>query len=141
MTGNIEGNVVVPYGASCTLGGPYGGANVSGNVQVSQHASLIIQARQYPSTIAGDVEADHCASALLEGAVTVGGNVEITQCLGESGFAGPGIKIGGDFECQNNSGACDATLGEVGGNVRIQQQHFNVTRQCQPHRDPWESPV
>ena len=41
------------------------------------------------------------------------------QCLKESGFDGPGIKIGGNFQCQNNSGACDATIGMVGGNVQI----------------------
>lgn len=55
------------------------------------------------------------------GAVTVGGNVEITQCTQPSGFAGPGVKIGGNFQCQNNTGAgaCQATLGDVGGDVQI----------------------
>jgi hypothetical protein len=34
--------------------------------------------------------------ALLEGAVTVGGNVQIGGCLKESGFNGPSIKISGN---------------------------------------------
>ena len=37
----------------------------------------------------------------------------------KSGFDGPGVKINGNFACQNNSGACDATLGEVGGSLLI----------------------
>jgi hypothetical protein len=89
-------------------------------VQVQQGGSLIIQARQYPSTITGNVQANQCNFALLEGAVTVGGNVQIGQCLKDSGFDGPGIKISGNFQCQNNSGACDATIGVVGGNIQIQ---------------------
>jgi len=89
-------------------------------VKVRQGGSLIVEARQYPSTITGNVQANQCNFALLEGAVTVGGNVQIRQCRNESGFDGPGIKISGNFHCQNNSGACDATIGVVGGNVQIQ---------------------
>lgn len=121
MTGVIKGNVVVPDGASCTLGSAYTGADVSGNVSVGHNASLLVAARQYPSTIAGNVQANQCTSALLDGAVTVGGNVEIAQCTQPSGFAGPGVKISGNFECHNNSGAgaCQATLGQVSGNLHI----------------------
>jgi len=119
LTGVINGNVIVPHGASCTLGNPYLGAKVSGNVTVLQNASLTIEARQYPSTITGNVQATNCAFALLEGAVTVGGDVEIHQCKGESGFDGPGIKIGGNFKCHNNSAACDANLGEISGDLQI----------------------
>lgn len=119
LTGVVDGNVTVPDGASCTLGSAYTGADVRGNVTVGRNASLLVAARQYPSTIAGNVSATQCTSALLDGAVTVSGNVEITQCTQPSGFAGPGIKIGGNFECQKNTGACQATLGQVGGNLNI----------------------
>lgn len=46
-------------------------------------------------------------------------NVEIAGCQSESGFNGPGVRINGNFECHNNSGACDATLGQVGGDLAV----------------------
>ena len=94
MTGLIRGNLVVTKGASCTLGSRFGGANVTGNVVVGQGATLVVQARQYPTRIAGNVTAQRCASARLEGAVSVGGSVEIANCSGQSGFNGPGAKVG-----------------------------------------------
>ena len=115
MTGTIAGNLTVPAGASCTL---YQ-ASVGGNVRVLQNASLTVDGLEEWSSIAGNVQANQCASTLLEGSVTVGGNVQIQQCAGTSGFAGPGIKIRGNFQCQDNSGVCEATLGEVGGNAQI----------------------
>src|SRR6516162_547449 len=115
LTGTIDGNVVVPDGASCTLSD----ATVAGDVQVLQNASLTVDAIQQPTTIDGNVHADHCVFALLEGGVTVTGNVRIAQCAQQSGFVGPGIKIGGDFECTNNPGACEAELGDVHGNLQI----------------------
>ncbi|HEY2530799.1 MAG TPA: tannase/feruloyl esterase family alpha/beta hydrolase [Xanthobacteraceae bacterium] len=115
LTGTIDGNVVVPDGASCTLSD----ATVAGNVQVLQNASLTADATQQPTTIDGNVHADHCGFAVLEGGVTVTGNVRIEQCVEQSGFVGPGIKIGGNFECTNNPGACEADLGDVHGNLQI----------------------
>jgi hypothetical protein len=116
LTGTIAGNLVVPAGGSCTL---YQ-ANVSGNVRVSQNASLTVNGLEEWSSIGGNVIANACASTLLEGTVTVGGNVQIQNCTGTSGFAGPGIKINGNFQCQDNSGACEAALGEVRGNAQVQ---------------------
>jgi hypothetical protein len=114
LTGKIDGNVVVPNGASCTLSD----ITVTGNVQVSQNASLTVDATQQPATIGGNVQATNCAFALLEGGVTVDGNVQIHQCAQQSGFVGPGVKIGGNFEC--NAGACEADLGDVQGNLHVQ---------------------
>jgi hypothetical protein len=111
----LNGNVAVPNNASCTLTF----VNVTGNVKVSQGASLVVGAYNEPSTIGGNIEADHCNSVLLEGNVTVNGNLEVHQCTGLSSFQGPGIKIGGDFECHNNSGPCKAWLGAVDGDVQI----------------------
>ena len=115
MTGAIAGDIVVAAGGSCTL---YQ-ANVSGNVQVLQNASLTVDGLEEWSSIGGNVQAVGCASARLEGSVTVGGNVQIENCTGTSGFTGPGIKIHGSFQCLNNHGACEATLGEVDGNMQI----------------------
>ena len=49
LTGTIDGNVVVPDGASCTLSD----ATVAGNVQVLQNGSLTVDATQQPTTIDG----------------------------------------------------------------------------------------
>ena len=106
LTGTINGNVVVPDGASCTLSD----ATVAGNVHVLQNASLTVDATQQPTTIDGNVHADHCAFALLQGGVTVTGNVRIGQCAQQSGFVGPGVKIGGNFACTHNRGPAKPTL-------------------------------
>ena len=116
LNGSIKGNIVVPNGASCTLSD----ATVAGSVQVQQSANLTVDATQQPTTIGGNVVATNCAFALLEGGVTVGGNVQIQGCAGQSGFVGPGVKIGGGFQCINNAGGCEADLGDVHGNVHIQ---------------------
>jgi hypothetical protein len=105
----IDGNVVVPDGASCTVSD----ATVAGDVRVLQNASLTVDATQQPTTIGGNVHADHCAFALLEGGVTVTGNVRIGQCAEQSGFVGPGIKIGGNFECTNNPGGAPVEISMV----------------------------
>lgn len=112
MTGTF-GNVTVPNGASCTLSD----AIVGGNIQVGTNATLSVGAT---STITGNVQANQCGSVLLSGAVVIVGNVQIQQCAARSGYVGPGIQIEGNFECQNNSGACVADNGAVGGNVQIQ---------------------
>ena len=93
LSGIIDGNVVVPQGASCTMSD----VTVRGNVRILENASLTVDATQQPTTIDGNVQANHCASALFEGGVTVTGSVQIQQCAQHSGFVGPGIKIGGDF--------------------------------------------
>lgn len=95
-------------------------------MQVSQNASLTVDGLEEWTSIAGNIQATQCGSTVLEGSVTVGGNVVIQQCSGSSGFAGPGIKIRGNFICQNNQGPCRASLGEVGGNALVQNNSANV---------------
>jgi feruloyl esterase len=119
LSGSITGDVVVPNGASCTLSN----ATVTGDVQVRQNASLTIDATEQPTTIGGNLEAIGCASALLEGGVTVTGNVQIERCSQQSGFIGPGVKIGGNFQCVSNAGACEAELGAVQGSVQLQRNN------------------
>src|SRR5437660_6885705 len=63
LTGNINGNIVVPAGAACTLSD----TTVTGNVQVLANASLTVDAMQQPATITGSVQATNCAFVLLEG--------------------------------------------------------------------------
>jgi hypothetical protein len=128
MTGTIAGDLVVASGGSCTL---YQ-ANVSGNVQVLQNASLTVDGLEEWSSIGGNIQAVGCASARLEGSVTVGGSVQIENCTGARGFAGPGIKIYGSFQCLNSHGACEATLGPSRRQHADPQQQFDNGRRCQP---------
>jgi Tannase and feruloyl esterase len=116
LSGTVNGNIVVPKGASCTLSN----ATVSGDVHVLQNASLTIDATEQPTTINGNVVANGCTSALLEGGVTVSDSVQIEQCSQQSGFIGPGVKIGANFQCINNPGGCEAELGTVQGSVQIE---------------------
>ena len=122
---NVNGNVTVPAGASCTLNF----VNVTGNVTTGAGSSLLITAYTEPSTIGGNVVAVGCVSAFLQGNVTVGGNVQIQNCsgtgTGPNGFQGPDVLIGGNFTCQSNlvllsqATPCVAWLGKVIGSVTI----------------------
>src|SRR5215469_8758872 len=108
---NINGNVTVPAGTSCTLSF----VNITGNVEVGQNATLVVSAYTEPSEIGGNIEANNCNSVLLQGNVTVGGNLNISSCSGtgtalKNGFQGPDALIHGNFECQSNAGPCLAWL-------------------------------
>jgi hypothetical protein len=118
---NINGNVTVPAGASCTLSF----VNITGNVGVGQNATLVVSAYTEPSEIAGNIVANNCQSVLLQGNVTVGGNLNISACNGtaSNGFQGPDVLIQGNFVCQTNAGPCSAWLGTVDGNVQIQSNN------------------
>jgi hypothetical protein len=107
----IDGNVTVPAGTSCTLSF----VNITGNVGVGQNATLVVSAYLEPSEIAGNIEANTCNSVLLQGNVTVGGNLNINACNGaaSNGFQGPDVLIQGNFVCQSNTGPCLAWLGTV----------------------------
>jgi hypothetical protein len=118
---NIDGNVTVPDGKSCTLSF----VNIAGNVAVGQNATLVVSAYLEPSEIGGNIEASNCNSVLLQGNVTVGGNLSINSCNGaaSNGFQGPDVLIQGNFECLSNAGPCLAWLGTVDGNVQIQSNN------------------
>jgi hypothetical protein len=118
---NIDGNVTVPAGTSCTLSF----VNITGNVGVGQNATLVVSAYTEPSEIGGNIEATNCNSVLLQGNVAVGGNLNINACNGttSNGFQGPDVRIQGNFECLSNAGPCLAWLGTVDGNVQIQSNN------------------
>ena len=135
---NIKGNVIVPDGANCTLTF----VNVTGNVQAGQGSTLLINGYTEPSTIGGNVQAEECYSVLLEGNVTVRGNLQIQQCNGNgpNGFQGPDIVIKGNFQCEGNSSnaaSCLAWLGKVDGNVQIPQNHGQGSPGRQPRDRRW----
>jgi tannase/feruloyl esterase len=115
---NIDGNITVPDGKSCTLSF----VSIQGNVRVGRGGTLVVSAYTEPSQIGGDVEAKNCKSVLLQGNVTVGGNLNIHSCSGttSNGFQGPDVLIHGNFECRSNAGPCLAWLGTVDEDVHIQ---------------------
>src|SRR4051812_43580139 len=67
LTGKIAGNLIVPAGGGCTL---YQ-ARVTGDVLVMRNATLLVDGREEWTSIGGSVTAAGCASALLDGSVTV----------------------------------------------------------------------
>lgn len=116
--GVVRGNLVVPTGASCRLNG----VTVEGNVSVGVSATLDVNTG---SKIGGNIEAERCNFVFLFGnPISVGGNLQIENCTGQSGYEvtsgpAPGITIGGNFACENNAEPCLVTGGKVGGNVRF----------------------
>ncbi len=114
---NIDGDVTVPNGKYCTLSF----VNIKGDVRVGRDATLIVSAYTEPSTIGGNIDGTNCNSVLLNGNVTVGGNLRIISCSGRTsnGFQGPDVVIDGNFECRSNAGPCLAWLGSIGGDVEI----------------------
>ena len=115
--GTINGNLVVPNGAACTLINE----TVTGNVTVGTGAALTVNKG---GTTGGNIRASHCSVVMLNnslGAVSVGGNVAIEFCTNPSGYGGPGaspITISGNFTCAN-SDSCVARGGSVGGNIQV----------------------
>jgi hypothetical protein len=89
-----------------------------GTCKFCQNASLTVDATQQPTTIEDNIQTNHCASALFEGEVTLTDSGQIQQRAQRSGSFGPGIKIGGNFQCVNNGGGCQAELGDVHASFR-----------------------
>ena len=133
----VKGNLVVPKNASCTLDT----VSITGDVLVGENAALTVQAYVEPSTIGGSVLADHCAFTLLEGTVTVGGDLQIQSCTAKSGFAGPGIKIRGNFLCQSNLGALRSMARQGRPGRPATEQQIDCGHRRQPEYDRWKSAV
>ncbi len=123
--GTINGNLVVPAGANCTLNN----VTVTGNVEVGKGASLSVEpVLGQMVTIGGTVQAARCNAVILNsrGVISVGGNVQIENCTGGIGIRGSGgggsggpVTISGNFQCTGNSGNCSAIGGSVRGNVLV----------------------
>jgi hypothetical protein len=118
-SGTINGNLIVPAGAECSLNG----TTVTGNVKVEKGAQLLV----FSGTIYGNVQGHQCKSVFLtaSGAISVGGNLQIQNCTGtgDNGYSNSGlsvtIEIDGNFQCQNNDGPCLAEGGTVLNNVQV----------------------
>jgi hypothetical protein len=122
----INGNLVVPDGASCSIAH----VSVTGNVLVGTGAILVVADNV---TISGNLQANQCKTVFIQplgGPVSVGGSVAIRSCtpqadqrLGYRAFPGsPPVTIGGNFLCQSNSHPCRAEGGfvsQITGNATI----------------------
>jgi hypothetical protein len=127
LSGAINGNVVVPEGATCSLHD----ATVTGNVLVGKGARLLMIAG--PVTIAGDLLGIQCDAVEihpeeLSSTVSIGGSVGLLFCTGQTGLIGyridplvGGLIIHGNFLCQFNSAPCDALRGSIGGNANVSE--------------------
>jgi hypothetical protein len=121
----INGNLVVPDGASCSLTN----ARVTGNVLVGTGATLNVPGGNV--TISGNLQANQCKNVFIRtigGPVSVGGNVAIQSCtppvnpgLGYNTNPGASLIIAGNFLCQSNSGPVGAVGGSIGGNANVSQ--------------------
>jgi len=86
LSGAINGNVVVPEGATCSLHD----ATVTGNVLVGKGARLLMIAG--PVTIAGDLLGIQCDAVEIHpepsSTVSIGGSVGLLFCTGQTGSSG-----------------------------------------------------
>jgi hypothetical protein len=129
----VDGNLIVPPGATCSLIG----VTVTGNVRVQTNAVLLFQYFGELTTIEGDlraeagaslsgtgievlgnVGADNCGGPNLE-EIHVGGNYYIRNCTGGNVVVVVRTQIGGNFDCSNNSVPCEFDDNTVKGNVQI----------------------
>jgi hypothetical protein len=126
----INGNLVVPANATCTLDN----VTVTGNVGVGTGALLNVSpASGQTVKINGNLTADQCNSVTLAGAevsvISIAGNVTIQNCTGGSvGYVGPGITIGGNFVCADDpQTTCSADNGVVHGNLTVENNTLQAS--------------
>jgi hypothetical protein len=127
--GIVDGNLVVPVGATCTLNG----VTVEGGVLVKSSAVLNVFSG---SKIAGSIEAAFCNRVVLLGnGITVAGNLHVTNCTQITEVEpSPAsiITISGNFICENNQNPCLIQAGTIiRGNVafinNVNSPLFHVT--------------
>jgi hypothetical protein len=132
----IQGDVVVPDGAYCSLGwvppyttaccnptppAGYGPVLVTGSVVVGKKSSLVVGLN---STVTGSIVARNCnfVELVSEGNEEVDGDVQIFSCTSDPAFLSTGTAsvVRGNLQCWNNTGACVMESGVIGGNVQLQ---------------------
>jgi hypothetical protein len=108
---SIDGDVVVPQGASCTLLG----TRVDGNVKVYRNATLAVRGAR----IGGNIQADNHRRVIVtkrDGRRTrVGGSIQLKQ-----GGGGKLIKVvvGSDIQLFSNDGRFKVRRNRVDGNLQ-----------------------
>jgi hypothetical protein len=115
----IDGDLVVPVGATCTLSS----VAVTGNVWVEAGAGLSVAA----GTIGGNIQAYQCSYVHLHAysPIFVAGNVLIEQCSGSSSDNNPlafgsfSVTIVGNLICDQNLMPCSPRYSSIRGNLQV----------------------
>ena len=123
----VNGNLVVPNGASCALHDLL----VTGDVVVGRAARL----RVYDGvTIRGNLRVDRCDFVSFEpsgatDAIAVGGNVEIAHCSETSGklFTPGRVTIIGNFACHDNPAPCFGVSLTIGGDAQVSHNQGGIS--------------
>lgn len=131
----VDGNVIVPDGAGCTLND----TTVIGNVLVGVGASLHADG----ATIDGDIQDDNNdAGNVTVTNSQVGGNVQLEQ---GTSVTVTGTDIGGDLQFEANSQELQADANSIGGNLQanhntgglaITDNTIDGNLQCQSNDPP-----
>jgi hypothetical protein len=114
----IDGGLIVPDGAACTLRH----VTVRGNLLAGRGSVLRIAD---DVAILGNVAVDRCAYVSFEpsptAGITIGGNVDIEHCREASGklFAAGEVDIAGSFVCHDNAAPCLAVSLTILGNALV----------------------
>ena len=116
---DVQGNLVVPDGALCTLRDTV----VKGDVLVGPDAGLRVSDGV---ALLGNLRTDRCDYVSLEplapaARIVVAGNIDIEECRESSGklFSGGRVIVGGNFVCRENAAPCYAVSLTVGGDLRV----------------------
>lgn len=105
---SIDGTVVVPSGATCTLSG----TRVDGDVKVQRGGTLITQSAR----IGGNVQSEGFRSVTVSGG-SVGGSIQLKE-------GGPisvrSVRVNGDIQLEKNRTSARVYSNVVGGNLQCQ---------------------
>ena len=104
----VDGTVVVPAGATCTLNG----TRVDGDVKVARGGTLIVR----NARIGGNIQSEGFRSVRVEGG-SVGGNVQLKE--GGAPTLG-GVRVDGDIQLEKNRARAVVRSNVVGGNLQCQ---------------------
>lgn len=108
--GHVDGNVIIPAGATCTLSG----VTVEGNVQSQGHASVTVRG----STIGGNIQLEQGGAVNLNGNV-VDGDIQLFS--NRSGAKDvTNNRVDGNLQCKSNTPAPTGSGNVVQGNAEDQ---------------------
>lgn len=104
----IDGTVVVPSGATCTLSG----TRVDGDVKVERGGTLTVQSAR----IDGNIQSEGFRSVTVSGG-SVGGSIQLKE-------GGPisirNVRVNGDIQLEKNRAGAQVFTNVVGGNLQCQ---------------------
>lgn len=136
---SVDGDVIVPQGASCTLNGTKvdgnvqvkanatliaNGVRVDGNIQAENHKRLVVQPRAgVRSYIDGNIQAKQGGGGVLRNS-TVDGDIQLFSNRKNTRFEVRGNRIDGNLQCKSNNPAPVGSGNIVKGNKEDQCRRF-----------------